>query len=135
MATKTFSRIVSLPDVLLSARPKAVVGDALVKLLKKRLKELNILWVPSNFRQALANPKLPAWLLAKLETLIAEADARSWKVSKTLMSELDEVVEDIETFNPAYRVALKREAREAQRDFKLGKFITLDELMLKYGIR
>lgn len=125
------SIIVSLPDVLLSARPKDVVEDALVKLLKKRLKDLKILWVPSNFRQALANPKLPAWLLQKLESLISLAEAIGWKLSKTLREELDVTIEDIETFNPAYRASLK----QASTDIKAGKFVTMEELKKRYGIK
>src|SRR3989344_3195418 len=130
MAEKTFSTstIVSLSDVMLSSRPKVVVEDALVKLLKKRLKELNVLWVPSNFRKALTNPKLPADLLAKLENLIFAAELSDWKISNSLKFELDETIEDIESFNPAYREAMKGESREARRELKSGKLIPLEEL-------
>ena len=113
---------------MLSSRPKVVVEDALVKLLKKRLKELNVLWVPSNFRKALTNPKLPADLLAKLENLIFAAELSDWKISNSLKFELDETIEDIESFNPAYREAMKRESREARRELKSGKLIPLEEL-------
>ena len=73
--------------------------------------------------------------MEKLANLIAEAEASDWKVSKWLTAELDETVEDIETFNPAYREALKKEAREARRDIKAGRYISSDELMAKYGIK
>ena len=132
---KPFSTIVSLPDVLLSPRPKVAVETALIKLLSKRLKELGIVWNASNFRKALESPKLPKWLLVKLENIIAAAEFSDWRISNSLKHELDETVEDIETFNPAYRAALKKEARDAERDFKAGKFISSEDLMAKYGIK
>lgn len=114
---------------------KTVVENKLIKLLTKHLKELGIIWVPYNFRQALRNPKLPADLLEKLENLIAEAEASNWKISKAVASEIDDTVEDIETFNPAYRAAHKKEMLEVKRDIKLGRGISFDELKVKYGVK
>ena len=136
MTEKTFSTstIVSLSDVMLSSRPKVVVEDALVKLLTKRLKELNVIWDPPTFRKALKNPKLPAWILAKLENLIAAAEASGWRISNALAFELDETVEDIETFNPAYRTWLKKSHRDTLRDIRTGKAVSIEEYKTATGL-
>lgn len=136
MAEKTFSTstIVSLSDVMLSSRPKVVVEDALVKLLRKRLKELNITWDPPTFRKALKNPKLPAWILAKLENLIAAAEASGWRTSNALALELDETVEDIESFNPTYRTWLKKSRRDSLRDIRTGKAVSIEAYKVEVGL-
>src|SRR3989338_1273624 len=137
MVEKTFatSTIVSLSDVMLSSRPKGVVEDALVKLLVKRLKALDIIWDPPTFRRALKNPKLPAELLAKLENLVVIAESSGWDVSVLLRQELSDAVEDIESYNPAYRAWLKKSRKESLREIKEGRFATTEELIAKYGIK
>src|SRR5438067_1089925 len=114
------SPVISLPDVILSSRPKEVVEDALIKLLTNRFKEIKILWNASVFRKALANSKLPGHLLSKLEELIAIAEASDWHISNSLKMELDETVEDIESFNQRFTGRTKK--------FQNGKLVTLKEL-------
>ena len=111
---------------MLSSRPKAVVEDRLVKILTKRCKELRILWNPSVFRKGLRNPKLPAWILDKLENLIVVCEASDWKISNAFSFELDETIEDIETFNPKYRAWMNKARRDRFRDIKLGREGTVE---------
>lgn len=113
---------------MLSLRPKVVAEDALMKILTKRLKPLKIIWDPPTFRKALKNPGLPSWILAKLENLITTAEASGWRISSALARELDETVEDIESFNPAFRTWLKKSHRDALREMKLGKLISAEEV-------
>ena len=131
----TFSKIVSLPDLMLASEPKALVEDRLVKLLKARLKELKIIWNPDTFRRGLSNPKVPSWVLEKFENLIAVAEASGWKISNALALELDETVEDIESFNPAFRAALKKEKRDALRDIRLGRAVSIEHIKEEAGAR
>jgi len=133
--TKTLLKIFSLPEVMTSPRPKAVLEEELVKLLKKRLKELKIVWNPEVFRKGLSNPKMPKWLLAKLENLLLIAEASDWKVSNALALELDETIEDIESFNPAFRAALKKERRDALKDIRLGRAVSIEEIKEEVGSR
>lgn len=118
-----------------AAHPKTAVADALVALLGKRLKELDVTWNAAVFRKGLANPKLPVGLLFKLENLITLAEASNWDVSDALKMELDETVEDIESFNPAFRTRLAKSRREALRDLKARRYISSEALLKKYDIR
>ena len=95
-----------------------------------RLAGLKVIWNPQAFRGGLGNPKLPLSLLKKLESLITLAEAVNWKLSRVARDELDVTVEDIETFNPAFRASLKR----ASADIKKGRFVTQEELERRYGI-
>lgn len=125
---QTLPKIFSLPDLMYASKPKLLVAEALVRLLKRRLKELNIVWNPDVFRKGLANPKTPRWLLEKLENLIAIAEASGWKTSHALALELDETIEDVESFNPAFRASLKKEKRDALRDIRLGRAVSIETI-------
>ena len=125
------SNFLSLLLLLRSAKPKLAIEQRLVRLLTIRLKELEIIWSPVAFRGGLQNPNLPRWLLEKLESLIALADASDWRLSKALANELDATIEDIETFNPPFQAALLR----SSRDMKASRFVTQETLEKRYGIR
>lgn len=131
---KTLSQIFSITDLLRTPEPKTFLEDELIKLLARRLKQLDILWNPRSFRAGLANPKLPSHLLKKLESLLEVAEAVGWDISNELRHELDETVEDIETFNPAFRKRLAREHRSALKDIKLGRLISGEDLARKLGL-
>jgi hypothetical protein len=124
MSNQTLNPILSFPDVVYARKPRMLFDSRLVALLAKRLKELRIVWSPGAFRGGLNNPELPRHLLTKLESLILLAEALDWKLSKNMVDEIDNTVEDFETFNPMFRARIKR----ASEDFKKGKFITLEEL-------
>lgn len=113
---------------MIAPEPKLVVTKNLIKLLKNRLGELKIIWNPDTFRKGLSNPRMPKWLLEKLENLLVVAEASNWKISNALALEIDETVEDIESFNPAYRAALKKEKRDALRDIRLGRAVSVEAI-------
>lgn len=131
MSNQTISNpILSFPEVLQSRKPREIFESRLVTLLNIRLKELKIIWNPKAFRGGLNNPKLPAVLLKKLESLIFLAETINWKLSNILKNEIDAAIEDIETFNPPFRKSLKR----ASANIKAGHFTTQEELEKRYGI-
>jgi len=132
---KTLLNFVSLPELILIPKPKTLIENRLIKLLKARLKELKIIWNPDTFRKGLSNPKMPSWLLEKLGNLIAVAEASGWRISNALALELDETVEDIESFNPAFRIALKRERKDALRDMRLGRAVSIEKIKEEVGVR
>ena len=123
--------ILSLPVVLRPPQPKRAVADGLIRLLRARLNAADIIWNPIAFRGGLGNPKLPAWLLQKLESLLALAEASGLKLSRALRDELDATVKDIESFNPPFRASLRR----ASRDVRAGRFVTQETLERRYGLR
>lgn len=131
---RTLSKIFSLAGVLRAPRPRSFLEEELTKLLKKRLKQLDIVWNPKAFRGGLSNSQLPPRLLEKLESLLIAAEISGWDISNQLRHELDETVEDIESFNPAFRKRLAREHAAALRDIKAGRFVTQEELERKLGI-
>ena len=96
----------------------------LVALLKKNLRRLGVIWSPEAFQAGLHNPALPNFVLRKFDSLLSLASAVDWKLSKAIAHELDNTIEDIETFNPAFRDAL----RQATRDIRAGKGIRQQEL-------
>jgi len=55
----------------------------------------------------LVNPELPDGLLVRLEDFIDVAERLNWNLPKSFIVELDRLVEDIETFNPAFRKSIK----------------------------
>jgi len=113
-----------------SREPKSLLEQRLISLLTKRLKELKIIWNSKAFKGGLNNPELPHAILRKLESLIFLAETLNWKLSKLLKDELDSTIEDVETFNPAFRARLKK----ASEEFRAGKFITLETLEQKLGL-
>jgi hypothetical protein len=131
--TLTLPKILSLPILLRSNQPRKVIEDCLIKLLKKRLKELKIVWNASAFRGGLSNPNLPTRLLEKLENLLAVAEASGWKISGELKIELDETIEDIESFNPPFRKSIKK----IQGNLKAGrlKISSLEKASKELGIK
>ena len=131
--TLTLPKILSLPILLRSRQPRKVIEDGLIRLLKKHLKELKIEWSPVAFRGGLSNPKLPNRLLEKLENLLAVAEASDWKISGELRLELDETIEDIESFNPPFRESIKK----IREDLKTGKLKTssLEEVSRVFRIK
>lgn len=131
MAPTVSNPIISFPEVLRAREPGAILEMRLIALLTLRLKELNVVWGPKAFRGGLHNPKLPSSLLRKLESLIILGENLNWNLSKAVKDELDATVEDIESFNPAFRDKLRR----ASADIRKGKFITQEELEKRYGIK
>src|SRR3989344_2252817 len=128
MATQSIQNpILSFPDVIQTKEPKSIFENRLIAMLKKRLKELKIVWGPAAFKGGLNNPELPVEILKKLESLISISEALNWNVSVTLKNELDSTVEDIETFNPPFRARIKKISKE----IKSGKFISFDKLEKK----
>jgi len=118
-------KILSLSKLLVIPKPRELVKEELIKLLKARLKKLGIVWNPKSFAGGLSNPELPKDLLIKLEGLISLAEASGWKLSPTAKFELDETIEDIETFNPSFRKELEKRIAEADRD---KSWIPLEEI-------
>jgi len=132
MANQILSKpLLSFPEVIRSRQPKAVFEEKLLALLTVGFRELKIVWDPKAFRGGLNNPKLPSWLLKKLESLISIAEGIDWKLSKSLKEELDVTVEDIETFNPPFRRGL----RKSSEDIKAGRKVSQEEMEKRYGIK
>jgi hypothetical protein len=121
----------SLTELLTAPKPRQLAEDNLIKVLSKRLPKLGIVWNRRVFRSALRSPRLPRRLLRKLENLLEAAEATEWDLSSALTHELDETIEDIESFNPAFREALNKEARQARRDLKEGRTIPFDALTMR----
>lgn len=122
------TKVISLTGVLTSAEPRQFVEDALIQTLKKHLGKFGILWNPEAFRGGLRNSRLPKNLLRKLENLLEVAEASGWDLSEHLTYELDVTIEDIESFNPAFRRRLKAELRSARRELAEGKTLSVEEL-------
>ena len=127
--------LISFLEVVRSREPKTVFEAKLLALLTLRLKELKIVWNPKAFKGGLSNPALPEWIIRKLESIIDAAETCEWRISNMLKHELDETVEDVETFNPPFRGRLARERKTALRDFRLGRTISHNELMKRLGIK
>lgn len=122
--------ILSFLDVIQRKELKSVFENRLIAMLKKRLKELRIIWSPQAFKGGLNNHDLPAEILRKLESIILISESLNWKISTTLKNELDTTVEDIETFNPPFIKRMKKISEEV----KAGKFITFEELQKKLSL-
>ena len=122
------SSVVFLVQVMRSEEPRETLEKSLVALLKVRLKEWEVLWNPSNFCEGLRNPDMPVELLQKLEDLLLTSEKLQWDLPKTLVEDLDLVVEDIESFNPAYIARVECDAAKVERDREEGKLIPLSEL-------
>jgi hypothetical protein len=97
----------SVANILLATDPKEELIKELVACLEAHLKPLKIRWNPRAFRAGLNNPELPAALLRKLEDFLGVAESLNWSVPKTVAEELDRVLEDIESFNPAFISSLR----------------------------
>ena len=108
MATLELERAyLSVANILLADDPKEELINELVACLEVRLKSLRIRWNPRAFRAGLNNPALPEGLLRKLEDFVGVAESLNWIMPKTVAGELDRVIEDIESFNPAFVNALR----------------------------
>lgn len=127
--------ILSLSKLLGVPKPRELLKEELIKLLKARLKKLRIIWNPESFAGGLSNPKIPRDLLDKLEGLISLAEACNWKLSPQAKLELDETIEDIESFNPSFRKELDKELKEAEEDWKKGRFVPGEEIEKRLGIK
>jgi hypothetical protein len=92
----------SVSRILRSADPKGEVIHELIGVLRARLKVLGIRWNPRAFRAGLHNLDLPEGLLDKLEGFLRVAESVNWALPKPVAEELDRVIEDIESFNPAF---------------------------------
>ena len=108
MATLTIDRpYLSVARILRAANPKEEVTNEVITLLEAHLKTLHIRWNPKAFRAGLNNPALPMELLRKLEDFLGVAKSLDWSVPKAVVDALDGVIEDIESFNPAFLDSLK----------------------------
>lgn len=92
----------SVASILLADDPKEELINELVVCLASHLKPLKLRWNPNAFRAGLQNPELPEELLRKLEDFLEVAESLQWSLPKTVIEELDRVIEDIESFNPAF---------------------------------
>ena len=128
-------KILSLSKVLTSPRPQELVKEELITLLKNRLKKLDILWNPKSFSGGLSNPELPKKLLNKLENLVSLAELSNWELSSQVKLEIDETIEDIETFNPSFRKSLIKEIKQAKEDLIKGRAISGEEMERKIGLK
>ena len=91
----------------MAENPKEELINELVACLNAHLKPLRIRWNPRAFRAGLSNPELPEGLLRKLEDFLGVAESMNWAVPKTVAEELDRVIEDIESCNPAFITSLR----------------------------
>lgn len=108
MATLDVERsYLSVAKILRAADPKAEVTNELVKFLLDHLKPLKIRWNPHAFRAGLTSPALPEALLRKLEDFLEVAELLGWSLPKSVVDELDRIIEDIESFNPAFVNSLR----------------------------
>lgn len=126
----TTSPLISFSELVRARKPQALFEERLLTLLRFRLKQLKIVWNPRAFRGGLNNPKMPASLLEKLESLIVLAESVNWKLSKAVRDELDAIIEDIESFNPVFQESLRR----ASADVRAGRVVTQEELEKRYGL-
>lgn len=124
--------VISLADLLTASEPKRVLEDALIAILRKQLPKLGIIWNANAFRAGLKNPKLPKKLLQKLESLLEVAELSHWELSTEAVRELDEVVEDVESFNPAFLERMKRLIEQADRE---NAWIPLEQVEQELGLR
>lgn len=97
---------ISLAKIIRSPEPRRELEDELVKLLSFQLKRLKIDWNPKAFRAALNNPDLPEELLKKLEDFLNIASVLRWSLPETFQEEFDQLIEDIESCNPAFLKSL-----------------------------
>lgn len=103
MATLDVERsYLSVTKILRADDPKAEVTNELVTFLRSRLKPLKIRWNPRAFRAGLTNPALPAERLSKLEDFLGVAELLAWSLPKSVVEELDRIIEDVESFNPTF---------------------------------
>ena len=103
MATLDVERsYLSVAKILRAANPKEEVTNELVAFLMNHLKPLRIRWNPNAFRAGLTNPALPEALLRKLEDFLGVAELLGWSLPTSVVEELDRIIEDIESFNPAF---------------------------------
>jgi len=108
MATLEIERpFLSVVRILRAANPKEELTNELTGLLVTRLKPLGIRWNPTAFRAGLRNPRLPKELVRKLEDFLRVAESLNWSIPKAVVEELDRIVEDIESFNPAFVNSLR----------------------------
>lgn len=120
----------SFVEVIRSPEPKIVFEKKLIALLTKNLRRLGIMWSAEAFQGGLHNHELPTALLRKFESLLSLASAVDWKLSKVFVQELDNTIEDIETFNPAVRKRL----RQASEDIRGGKYVKHEDLERAIGV-
>ena len=92
----------SVARILRAANPKEEVTNELINFLGAHLKALGIQWNARAFRAGLQNPELPEELLRKLEDFLGVAESLNWVLPKTVAEELDRIIEDVESCNPAF---------------------------------
>ena len=92
----------SLSRIIRAVKPKEELENELIACLSVQLRRLRIRWNPRAFRAALNNPTLPEELLRKLEDFLSVAETLRWSLPKTFTEELNRLVEDIESYNPAF---------------------------------
>lgn len=98
---------ISLSKIIRSPEPLKELENELVAMLTVQLKRFGVSWNPKAFRAGLNNPELPQELLGKLDDFLGTADRLGWALPKFLVEELDELVEDIESFNPLFLKSLE----------------------------
>jgi hypothetical protein len=110
----------SLSRMLRSPRPKEELVGAIVSIVAVGVKRLGIVWNSKNFRGGLMNPAVSKELLDKLEAFLEISQKLDWELPGPIEDEFDELIEDIETFNPAFRKALVRQSN--------GKRVTASDI-------
>ena len=107
MATLEVDRsYLSVARILRAPDPRKELTDELVAFLSAHLKALGIRWNPKAFRAGLKNSLLPEELLRKLEDFLGVAESLNWSLPNAVVEALDHVLEDIESFNPAFVASL-----------------------------
>jgi hypothetical protein len=103
MATVELERqYLSVARILRATNPKEELTNELVAFLGTHLKAYGIRWNPKAFRAGLSSPEVPMELLRKLEDFLGVAESLNWVVPKSVVDELDRIIEDIESCNPAF---------------------------------
>ena len=99
---------ISLSKIIRAAKPRDELESELIALLSIQLKKMGISWNPNAFRAGLNNSELPEELLKKLEDFLNISEPLNWLLPKTFVDEFNTLIEDIESFNPAFSKSLEK---------------------------
>ncbi len=98
----------SLIKILGASNPKEEILSEIEEILSFGLKKLGITWNPTAFSAGLLNPDVPKDTLSKLEGFIEIGLKLDWNLPSALKEEFDEIIEDIEAFNPKFLKSLSK---------------------------
>ena len=103
---KISSSFLSIEKLLSAHEIRIELVKEIINILTQGLKRFNVIWNPKVFQEALLNGNVSPALLKKLDMLIKTAVTMNWEIPSSLVEEIDRVVEDIESFNPAFRKSI-----------------------------